>query len=119
MTFRQYMQLLAHRIGQHQLPIVENAADIHSFLEPDALHHDLVKPLVRQIYRGSRCGHLDAPLDRQLTLRLVTQARSELLGQDDTDICRLRCIDHWLEESLELLSDGHETRPSVVHAATR
>ncbi len=119
MTFRQYMQLLAHRIGQHQLPIVEGATDIHTFLAPDALHHDLVKPLVRQIYRGSRCGHLDAPLDTQLTLQLVAQARSELLAQDDTDICRLRCIDHWLEESLELLSDGHEARASAAQAATR
>ena len=71
MTFRQYIQLLAEKIGMHQIPVIANANEIKHFLAEDAVHHQFVTTLVRQIYKSNHCGHLDAIIDQVKTLSLL------------------------------------------------
>ena len=103
MTFRQYIQLLAESIGLHQIPVLSHATEIRYFLAEDAVHHQFVTTLVRDIYKESSCGHLDAIVNPGKTLTHLAVRRSALLSEDDTDICRVRLMNQLCEVSAALL----------------
>lgn len=105
MTFRQFIHLLAEHIGLHQIPVVPGATEIRYFLAEDAVHHQLVTALVRDIYKKNNCGHLDAAIDTEMTLQLLGALRAALLTEDDTDICKFRLINDLCEYSKEILND--------------
>lgn len=108
MTFRQYIHLLAESIGLHQIPVLRHATEIRYFLAEDAVHHQMVTALVRDIYKKNCCGHLDAIIDPTKTMSLLVKRRSVLLSQDDVDICRVRLMNQLYEVSVALLcKDKH------------
>lgn len=109
MTFRQYIQLLAEKIGMHQIPVIANANDIKHFLAEDAVHHQFVTTLVRQIYKGNHCGHLDAMIDQGTTMSLLGRQRAGLLTEDDADICKVRLMNHLCDVSTTLLDKERHT----------
>jgi hypothetical protein len=104
MTFRQYINLLAEYVGLHQVPVVANANEIRYFLAEDAVHHQLVTALVRDIYKKNRCGHLDAIIDPAKTMSLLGIMRSALLTEAGADICRVRLMNEICEVSTSILS---------------
>lgn len=104
MTFRQFIKQLAEKVGLHQLPVVPDANEIRYFLAEDAVHHQLVKALVRDIYKANNCGHLDAIIDPAKTMSLLGIMRSALLTENDTDICRVRLMNQLCEVSTTILS---------------
>jgi hypothetical protein len=104
MTFRQFIKLLAEKVGLHQLPVVPDANEIRYFLAEDAVHHQLVKTLVRDIYKTNSCGHLDAIIDPAKTMSLLGIMRSAMLTENDTDICRVRLMNQLCEVSTTILS---------------
>lgn len=104
MTFRHFIQLLAEKVGRHQIPVVPDANEIRYFLAEDAVHHQLVKALVRDIYKTNCCGHLDAIIDPAKTISLLGTLRSALLTENDTDICRVRLMNQLCEVSRTILS---------------
>ena len=102
MTFRQFIQLLADNIGLHQIPVVHGATEIRYFLAEDAVHHQLVTMLVKDIYKRNNCGHLDAAIDSTKTLQLLGSTRATLLAEDDLDVCKFRFINQLCENSYEI-----------------
>jgi hypothetical protein len=103
-TFREYIHLLAESIGLHQIPVLSHASDIRYFLAEDAVHHQLVTTLIREVYKRNHCGHLDAKIDPALTLKLLAASRSNLMAENDTDICRVRLINQIYDISSSILS---------------
>jgi hypothetical protein len=113
MTFRQYIHLLAESIGLHQIPVLRHATEIRYFLAEDAVHHQMVTALVRDIYKKNCCGHLDAVIDPTKTMNLLVKSRSVLLSEDDVDICRVRLMNQLCEISATLLcTEGHPAKKS-------
>lgn len=98
------MLALADRLGHQHIPVEARASEIRGFLRHDAVHHDLVTRIVRLVYRRSRCGHLDAPLDAEATIRVLADARAEVLRGENTDICQYRFIEGLCLHSWELLT---------------
>ena len=113
MTFRQYIHLLAEKVGLHQLPVVPNANEIRYFLAEDAVHHQFVTTLVRDIYKRNRCGHLDANIDPAKTMSLLGTIRSALLTEKDADICRVRLMNQLCEVSTALLGKEKQSIASA------
>ena len=115
MTFRQYIHLLAEKVGLHQLPVIPNANEIRYFLAEDAVHHQFVTTLVRDIYKRNRCGHLDAGIDPAKTMSLLGTMRSSLLTEKDADICRVRLMNQLCEISTLLLDKKEQ---SIANASS-
>lgn len=116
MNFRRFITALADRIGQHQIPVDSEAAEIRYFLGHDAVHHDFITALVRSIYRKNGCGHLDASIDPHLTMKTIAGAREGLVRAGDTDICQYRFVDALCHEARQLLlqsikNDQHVNPP--------
>ena len=77
-TFRYMIRHLADEIGRHHIPVRIQATDIHEFMGPDSIHHELVNKLVRAIYKANRCGHLDAPVHAAETFNALGNVRARL-----------------------------------------
>jgi len=116
MTFRHYILLLAESIGLHQIPVIRHATEIRYFLAEDAVHHQLISPLIRDIYRKNSCGHLDAIIDSALTMNLLRSMHTLLLSKNNTDICRLRLMNQLCEVSDNILSS--EQKKAHKHTDT-
>ncbi|GMR05949.1 MAG: hypothetical protein BMS9Abin25_0528 [Gammaproteobacteria bacterium] len=111
MTFRQYIHQLAKKIGLHQIPVVLDATEIRYFLAEDAVHHEFVTTLVRDIYKKSFCGHLDAVIDNKKTMSLLGMVRAALLAENKTDICKIRLMNQFCEISSEILTCEYQREP--------
>ncbi len=116
MTFRQYIHHLAKKIGLHQVPVVLDATEIRYFLAEDAVHHEFVTTLVRDIYKKNMCGHLDAVIDNRKTLSLLGRVRAALLAGNNTDICKIRLMNQLCEISSEILSGEYQQEPVTSSA---
>jgi len=119
MKFRQFITTLSHRLGQHQIPVNDDAHDIHSFLRADGVHHDVVTDLVKRIYRSNACGHLDAQIDRSQTLHTLAETRREVLAAADTDICRYRLIEELCLLAQDLLPSSDHGSPRLQDEVSR
>ena len=95
------MVAVADAIGAHQLPVQHDAKDIHEFLPDDAVHNDLMRQTLREIYKASSCSHLDAPLQHETTLIALGKVRGELLRGQSTDVNQLELFDKF---SVQLVS---------------
>lgn len=87
------MLRLADQIGRHHLPVVDDAHEISEFLGDDAIHHELVKSVVRSVYRANRCGHLNALISANPTFDAIGKIRGEMLRSKETDIEAIRLMD--------------------------
>lgn len=92
-TFRQLLVRLAERIGYHQIPLRSDACEIAEFLEPGAVHHELVKRAVQAIYRANRCGHLDAAVGVTLTFEALGALRGDIIRSGRGDIDQLDLLE--------------------------
>ena len=105
MTFRQFIHILAERIGMHQIPVVDGASEIREFLTPDAVHHELITTLVRDIYKTNRCGHLDARINADVTRTTIGAMRASILTEKGTDVCRYRLVNQVCDSANEILAE--------------
>lgn len=116
MTFRELIIQLADRLGRHQVPVREEAKDIHGFLGHDGVHHELISRIVRTVYRSNRCGHLAAAVEAGRTLSALGPIRGELAGSPRTDICQIRFMDALTREIEALLAPPATPPRSARHA---
>ena len=93
LTFRVLMTELANRVGDHHIPVNPGAPDIHAFLGADAVHHELVAQIVRQIYKANRCGHLDAAVSSRPTFAVLGRIRGRLSQCGQSDIDQVNLLD--------------------------
>jgi len=114
-AFRNLLLQLADAVGRHQLPLDEQAHEIRDFLRPDAVHHEIVKRLVLEIYRANRCGHLNAAVAYEDTITPLIALRRELRHSLHSDVDQVRLVDVLCEETERLF--GVEP-PSATPART-
>ncbi|HWR88034.1 MAG TPA: hypothetical protein VN277_06410 [Acidiferrobacterales bacterium] len=86
MTFRELIEQLAKRIGQHQLPVNASATELRGFIDSGAVHYELVTQVVTAIYTGNRCRRLADPVTRDATFESIEPIRLALLRSPKTDV---------------------------------
>ncbi len=86
MTFRELIEQLAKRIGQHQLPVNVSATELRGFIDSGAVHYELVTQIVSAIYSGNRCRHLADPVTRDTTFESIEPIRHAALRSPKTDV---------------------------------
>jgi len=86
MTFRELIEQLAKRIGQHQLPINTAATELRGFIETGAVHYGLVSQVVIAIYSGNRCRRLTDPVTRDASFESIEPIRLTVLRSPKTDV---------------------------------
>ncbi len=117
LTFRDLIRHLADEIGRHQIPVRTRATDIHEFIGPDSIHHELVNELVRAIYKANRCGHLDAPVHAAGTFNALGNLRARLSQSNRADVDQINLIDDIGWTVRELLDDGAGLAGHIDHPA--
>jgi hypothetical protein len=110
MTFRELIEQLAKRIGQHQLPVNTSATELRGFIDSGAVHYELVTQVVTAIYTGNRCRRLADPVTRDATFESIEPIRLAVLRSPKTDVDA-----HDLMERLcaEVAHSFNTTQPSV------
>lgn len=86
MTFRELIEQLAKRIGQHQLPVNSSASELRGFIDSGAVHYELVTQVVTAIYTGNRCRRLADPVTRDATFESIEPIRLAALRSPKTDV---------------------------------
>jgi len=86
MTFRDLIEQLAKRIGQHQLPVNAAATELRGFIDSSAVHYGLVSQVVIAIYTGNRCRRLADPVTRDATFASIEPVRFTVLQSPKTDV---------------------------------
>jgi len=120
-SFRTLIRFLAEQVGRHQLPINDGACDIHELLGADAVHHDVIKRLVRLIYKANHCGHLDASVTPSATFNALGRIREELVSSRFTDIDQINLVDSigdaskdWFRLSPQKDQDRNERLAEII-----
>jgi len=97
----------------HQIPVITNANEIRYFLAEDAVHHQFVTTLVREIYKINHCGHLDAIIDQFKTLSVLGKLHADMLTKNDADICKVRLMNQLCEVSTSILGKQQHSVTSI------
>ena len=92
--YRALMTRLAELVGHHQLPINADAADINDILDGDPVHGELIREVVRSIYRSGRCSHLDAEVRAETVFNSLGGIRGRLLADGDTDVDQVNLLEN-------------------------
>jgi hypothetical protein len=98
MTFRELIEQLAKRIGQHQLPVNTSASELRGFIDSGAVHYELVTQVVTAIYTGNRCRRLADPVTRDATFESIEPIRLAVLRSPKTDVDAHALIDSMCAE---------------------
>lgn len=80
MNFRALADFLEERLGSHQFPINHRATALRELFEGCALHDELSKQLLRNIYKRNACHHLDDPVRCDHTEAALMEIRTGLLA---------------------------------------
>lgn len=91
--FRQLVEWWSEHLGKHQVPVHEAAEDIHSFMMPDAVHHELIQDVVRRVYCANKCGHLGASITLEQTFTALGAIRHALMIAPDADVDQVNLLD--------------------------
>ena len=91
--FRDLVTWWAERVGRHHIPLCDGMEDINNLLGPDAVHHELVHQVVRQVYRANRCGHLGAGISLEQTFTALGQVREALLNSVGADVDQIDLLE--------------------------
>jgi hypothetical protein len=86
MTFRELIEQLAKRIGQHQVPVNAAATELRGLIDSGAVHYGLVSQIVIAIYTGNRCRRLTDPVTRDATFESIEPIRLAALHSPKTDV---------------------------------
>jgi hypothetical protein len=100
--YRVLMTRLAEFVGHHQLPVKADAADINDILEGDPVHSELIREVVRSIYRSGRCSHLDAEVRAETVFNSLGGIRGRLFADGDTDVDQINLLEElgWASRAL-------------------
>jgi hypothetical protein len=113
MIFRELIEQLAKRIGQHQLPINTSATELRGFIDSGAVHYELVTQVVTAIYTGNRCQRLADPVTRDATFESIEPIRLAVLRSPKTDVDTHALIENLFAEVARLFkSNQPDTSPT-------
>jgi len=93
MNFKELLQHLEQRLGNHHFPINPAATGIKDLFEGSPLHHDLMKRLAQAIYKENACHTLKDPVDAAKTFHALAPIRQEVLRSATTDVDLYRMLE--------------------------
>ena len=102
------MSHLADCLGQHQFPVDDKVAEIGQILSDVAIHHELTLRIIRTIYKANHCGHLDAPIALNPTLKILGEIQGDLMRSRHTDIDIVRYFSDLVDSVSAALIEEHE-----------
>ncbi|OGI46813.1 MAG: hypothetical protein A2151_00925 [Candidatus Muproteobacteria bacterium RBG_16_65_34] len=105
MNFKELLEKLEHRLGNHQLPLNPCARGIKDIFEGSPLHPDLMTKLVRAIFSGNTCRSLTDPVNRAATFRALAPPRLEALRAATTDVDAHRLLGELCAALEEIFAD--------------
>lgn len=80
LSFRSLAEFLEERLGSHQFPINPGAISPRDLFDGCALHDELSKQLLRDIYKRNACRNLDDEVHRDQTEAALAEIRTGLLA---------------------------------------
>lgn len=86
MSFRELIELLAKRIGHHQIPLNPKATELRGLIDSGAVHYELITQIVTAIYTGNRCRRLSDPVTQDATFEALEPIRLAVLRAPGTDV---------------------------------
>jgi hypothetical protein len=102
MTFRMLADFLEERMGSHQFPLNPDATSPRDLFSGCALHEELSKQLLRDIYKRNRCHHLDDEIRCDFTEAVLMDIRNGLLANNSgMDIDKY----NYVEDVCQVVSD--------------
>lgn len=114
MTFRELIEQLAKRIGQHQLPINASATELRGLIDSSAVHYGLVSQVVIAIHTGNRCRRLTDPVTRDKTFESIEPVRLTLLRSPNTDVDAHALIENLCTEVAQIFKADQPSVPVTV-----
>jgi len=114
--YRTLMARLADLVGHHQLPVNTAADDINEFLDGDPVHYELIRDVVRSIYRSGQCSHLDSEVRAETVFNSLGDIRGQLLADRETDIDQVNLLEE-LGWASRVLFAAPAARPSDSEAS--
>jgi hypothetical protein len=86
MNFRELLELLARRIGHHQIPLNPAATELRGLIDSGAVHYELITQIATAIYTGNRCRHLKDAVTQDATFEALEPIRLAVLRAPGTDV---------------------------------
>lgn len=114
-TFRKLVSALADNVGHHQIPVDESAMHPAALIKPDAIHYDLIKKLMRAVYRSNRCYHLNAPVYFDSTFDAIGKIYGEVVNSSKSDIDQVNLV-HEIGIVAAEFFKAYNSYPSTAHS---
>ncbi len=86
MSFRELIEVLARRIGHHQIPLNPAATELRGLIDSGAVHYELITQIVTALYTGNRCRRLSDPVTQDATFEALEPIRLAVLRAPGTDV---------------------------------
>lgn len=119
MNFRELLEHLEKRLGNHQLPLNPRATGLRDLFDGIGLHHPLMQKVMRAIYEQNGCRQLTDPVNRPSTLKALGPIRLEMLRAHSTDVDLYRLLNELCEATAEAFAEGGPaTRRAAPKRAT-
>lgn len=115
MTFRELLEELSRRIGQHQIPLNPAATELRGLIDSGAVHYELITQITTAIYTGNRCRRLADPVTRDATFAALGPIRLAVLRSPRTDVDAYALMDRVGNEIGLLFAGTHS--PDAPQAA--
>ncbi len=86
MNFRELIETLSRRIGQHQIPLKPGVTELRGLIDSGAVHYELITQIATAIYTGNRCRRLTDPVQPDATFEALEPIRLAVLRSPRTDV---------------------------------
>ena len=117
MNFKELLQHLEERLGNHHFPVNPAATNIKDVFASGPLHHDLMVRIVRAIYKDNGCRSLKDPVSAEKTFGAIAPIRLQVLHSTATDVDLYRAVDdlcHALQNIFGLPAPTTPTKPTFA-----
>ena len=86
MKFNLFVQALEKRLGNHHIPINQDAVLLQDLFANSPVHAEFVTNLIRTIYKKNSCQNLESPITKSVTNQALAKSRLSALRANHTDI---------------------------------
>ena len=86
MKFNLFVQALEKRLGNHHIPVNQDAVLLQDLFANSPVHAEFVTNLIRTIYKKNNCQNLESPITKSITNQVLAKLRLSALRANHTDI---------------------------------
>jgi hypothetical protein len=86
MSFHELIELMAKRIGHHQIPLNPAATELRGLIDSGAVHYELITQIATAIYTGNRCRHIKDAVTQDASFEALEPIRLAVLRAPGTDV---------------------------------